>query len=444
MDSTTNRTSSSTSNNSSHRNVSRRGAIKALAATVCGMGLSSLATGAASADPEATPETLAALSDAESRMQAVERQLAEVGAELEATGLRVEETEGKIEETQTQIDKLQDEIDGKKKEIEGKEREIRETEKRIKEKQAEVELKQKRLADRMSSAYKAGSSSLLSVVLNASTMDELLSSVTYLDKIAERDRRQIEEVQALKAALEQERQKLEGQRQELENERQELEDRQEELESRKRDLVGLQSQLLEQRSALQAKQKEVSDLLASVDAEVKELMAKRDAEIQAAREEEARRAREAAEAAAAAAAAEAAAAAAENGYSGVPAPVAGDLRSNLVNYALSLLGVPYIWGGNYPEDGGTDCSGLINYAFRMCGYSVPRTTYTLKPACAEAGHLFYDPSQLQPGDIVFCNGDAHVMMYIGNGQAVHAPYPGTVVQIADFDVYGATGFGFPM
>lgn len=428
-----------TSSDTTSGNVTRRGALKALAATVCGLGLSSFASGVASADPEATPETLAALSDAQSRMEAVERQLSEVGAELEATGLRVEEAEGKISETQSQIDKLQTEIDEKKEEIDAKEREIRETEQRIKEKQKEVELKQKRLADRVSSAYKAGSSSLLSVVLNATTMDELLSSVTYLDKIAERDRRQIEEVQGLKAALEQERQKLEEQRQKLEDQRQELEDRQGELEDRKRELVSYQNQLLEQRSALQAKQKEVSDLLASVDSEVKDLMAKRDAEIEAAREEEARRAREAAEAAAAAAAA----AAAESGY-GVPAPVAGDLRSNLVNYALSLLGVPYIWGGNYPEDGGTDCSGLINYAFRMCGYSVPRTTYTLKPACAEAGHLFYDPSQLQPGDIVFCNGDAHVMMYIGNGQAVHAPYPGTVVQIADFDVYGTTGFGFPM
>ena len=382
MGGTSNGTSSGGSDTSS-RNVSRRGALKALAATLCGLGLSSFAPDVALADPQASQETLAALSDAQSRMEATERQLAEVGAELEATGLRVEETEGKIDETQAQIDKLQTEIDEKKKEIDSKEREISETEKRIKEKQAEVELKQKRLADRMSSAYKAGSSSLLSVVLNASTMDELLSSVTYLDKIAERDRRQIEEVQGLKAALEQERQKLEGQRRELEDERQALEDRQEEFEDRKRELVGLQNQLLEQKSALQAKQKEVSDLLASVDSEVKELMAKRDAEIEAAREEEARRAREAAEAAAAAAAA----AAAENGY-GVPAPVAGDLRSNLVNYALSLLGVPYIWGGNYPEDGGTDCSGLINYAFRMCGYRVPRTTYTLKPACAEAGHLF--------------------------------------------------------
>jgi cell wall-associated NlpC family hydrolase len=43
---------------------------------------------------------------------------------------------------------------------------------------------------------------------------------------------------------------------------------------------------------------------------------------------------------------------------------------------------------------------------------------------------------LQPGDLVFFDGDAHVAIYIGSGQVVHAPHTGAVVRIASLD-------GFP-
>jgi cell wall-associated NlpC family hydrolase len=47
-------------------------------------------------------------------------------------------------------------------------------------------------------------------------------------------------------------------------------------------------------------------------------------------------------------------------------------------------------------------------------------------------------SQIQPGDLVFFDGLGHVGIYIGNGQFVHAPHTGTVVQIASLSGYYAS------
>jgi cell wall-associated NlpC family hydrolase len=44
-------------------------------------------------------------------------------------------------------------------------------------------------------------------------------------------------------------------------------------------------------------------------------------------------------------------------------------------------------------------------------------------------------SALQPGDLVFFDGLAHVGIYIGGGQFIHAPHTGTVVQIATLSGY---------
>ena len=42
----------------------------------------------------------------------------------------------------------------------------------------------------------------------------------------------------------------------------------------------------------------------------------------------------------------------------------------------------------------------------------------------------YVPSdQLQPGDLVFFDGDGHVGMYIGGGEYVNAPHTGAVVRV---------------
>jgi cell wall-associated NlpC family hydrolase len=90
--------------------------------------------------------------------------------------------------------------------------------------------------------------------------------------------------------------------------------------------------------------------------------------------------------------------------------------------ARSVLGRPYVWGANGPS--GFDCSGLVQWSYAQAGISLPRTSQAQR----HAGHQV-PLSQARPGDLVVYRSDAsHVGLYAGNGQVIHAPYPGAPVR----------------
>lgn len=100
----------------------------------------------------------------------------------------------------------------------------------------------------------------------------------------------------------------------------------------------------------------------------------------------------------------------------------------VIQYAEQFLGVPYVWGGADPS--GFDCSGLMMYSFKNAlGIDLPRVAQDQQ----NVGDRI-DPSQVQPGDLVFKGMPAyHVGMYIGNGKWIEAPQTGDVVKIANYD-----------
>jgi peptidoglycan DL-endopeptidase CwlO len=104
--------------------------------------------------------------------------------------------------------------------------------------------------------------------------------------------------------------------------------------------------------------------------------------------------------------------------------------AGVVAIAEALIGVPYVYGGTSP-DGGFDCSGLVWYCYAQIGISLNRT-------CDYTPNVSWD--QLEPGDLVYSHGYGHVGIYIGGGMQIHAPYPGTCVQIGP--VYSPTGDGY--
>ncbi|MEU2544801.1 NlpC/P60 family protein [Streptomyces roseolus] len=90
--------------------------------------------------------------------------------------------------------------------------------------------------------------------------------------------------------------------------------------------------------------------------------------------------------------------------------------------ARSAVGKPYVWGATGPT--AFDCSGLMVWAYRQAGISLPRTSAAQRQAGRQV-----PLSQAQPGDLVTYRGDAsHVAIYAGNGQVIHAPYPGARVR----------------
>jgi len=96
-------------------------------------------------------------------------------------------------------------------------------------------------------------------------------------------------------------------------------------------------------------------------------------------------------------------------------------NSTLVDNALSLKGVPYVFGGTTKK--GFDCSGYTQYVYKGSGISLPRTSQ----AQFNTGSSV-KKDQLQTGDLVFfttyAKGASHVGIYIGGGNFVHASNSG--------------------
>lgn len=110
----------------------------------------------------------------------------------------------------------------------------------------------------------------------------------------------------------------------------------------------------------------------------------------------------------------------------------GDNNSNnigeqIVAFAKTFLGTPYVYGGNGPNC--FDCSGFTKYVYAHFGYSINRgATQQLSNGVA------ISRSQLQPGDLVFFRHNttkpvSHVGIYIGNNQFIHASTNSYQVQI---------------
>ncbi len=106
----------------------------------------------------------------------------------------------------------------------------------------------------------------------------------------------------------------------------------------------------------------------------------------------------------------------------------------VVKTAKSLLGMPYVYAGKSPSDGGFDCSGLTYYCFAQVGYTLNRISYQQ----ATQG-IYVANANKKAGDLIFYSIDGtgrvdHVGIYIGNGQMIHSPKPGDTVKIANIDV----------
>lgn len=103
-------------------------------------------------------------------------------------------------------------------------------------------------------------------------------------------------------------------------------------------------------------------------------------------------------------------------------------RQTIVLEAAGQIGRPYRYGGTTPD--GFDCSGLAQYVYAQAGVALPRSTGEQHGAGRRV-----KIGRAQPGDLLFyrfgkLTGVDHVAIYLGNGQAVHAPANGRRVIVA--------------
>jgi cell wall-associated NlpC family hydrolase len=119
------------------------------------------------------------------------------------------------------------------------------------------------------------------------------------------------------------------------------------------------------------------------------------------------------------------------GAAGAPGS-AGLSQSQLIKFltaAESRLGLPYVWGGDGPDQ--FDCSGLVQWSLAQAGVVMPRVAADQ----AQTGPLV-PVSRLAPGDLLFYHTDptapgyiSHVAIYLGDGKMLQAPEPGLDVEV---------------
>jgi cell wall-associated NlpC family hydrolase len=107
------------------------------------------------------------------------------------------------------------------------------------------------------------------------------------------------------------------------------------------------------------------------------------------------------------------------------APAASSASATAVSSAMSKIGAPYRWGATGPN--AFDCSGLVTWAFKNAGVSLPRTSRAMSQVGTPVAK-----SDLRPGDLVFFYQPvSHVAIYIGGGKVVHASSTKSPVKVSD-------------
>ena len=108
-----------------------------------------------------------------------------------------------------------------------------------------------------------------------------------------------------------------------------------------------------------------------------------------------------------------------------PSELGTTLYENVLELASSLIGIPYVYGGNTPA--GFDCSGYINFVYSNSGMKIVRKS--------SLDYFLTDTTKVEnpvPGDVVFFKntyiaGISHMGIYIGDGQFIHAGSKGIEV-----------------
>ena len=270
---------------------------------------------------------------------------------------------------------------------------VKDAQQRIDEANAQLSNLQDKLGKRARSMYRSGQATFIDLILGSTSFDELVTNWDLLNDLNEDDAAMIQQTKDLRAQIEADKVVLEEQERIAAD--------------REDEAARIKAQAEETIVTLEA-------TLEQLDAEAQELLAK---------EQEEQRA------------AEAAAAAAQvrrtYAYSSGSAAAAIPSQGSVVDYALSRIGCPYVWGAAGPD--AFDCSGLVRWAYLQVGMSVPHQTEALYYAASARLPV----SEAQPGDVLWIsygdgyNGHVGIACNAGGTHYVHAPTFGAYVRDTD-------------
>ena len=283
----------------------------------------------------------------------------------------------------------------------------RENQLQLKVTRANLRIAQDSLAARLVSAYTSTQdNSTLSVLLGATSLDDLLNRIEAVNSTSQQDASIVQQVTSFKAAIQ--RHRIELQR----------------AHSEQRTIVA---QKAAQKQRIESQLASRRQLLSSIKGQIERIRAAEAAQQR-----------------------QFAAAARSRLSGGIQVPLADgvgisastpegstvappNVHGGVVGIAMHYLGVPYVWGGSTPR--GFDCSGFVAYVFAQIGVSLPHSSYAMFGMGTPISI-----GDLQPGDLVFFTGASHMGIYIGGGQFIHSPHTGDVVKISSLSGYYSSNF----
>lgn len=257
---------------------------------------------------------------------------------------------------------------------------------------------------RMKYMYEKGDDSYLELLMEATSVSDMLNKAEYVEKLYEYDRTLLQEYVDTKEEIAEIQTNLEQQKADLEADKADLVEQQTYLD-----------QLLTEKKAVSADYDAQIAAAKAQASKLKKAIAEEAKQIKKLQDEEARKK---------------ATAQVVNGTYTVKAfdtsiisnSAGSDLGKKIAMYGCQFIGNPYVPGGTSLTNG-ADCSGFIYRIYSDFGYKVPRNSYSLRSAGTAV-----DYANAQPGDVICYEG--HVAMYVGGGYIVHASTQKTGIKIS--------------
>ena len=335
---------------------------------------------------QAAPSTV---SDYNTLISELTSEESEVASKLEALQSDIKDNQNKtaelvteMEATQKTLVTLQDEI---------------ETLKEV------IARREDHLAEQARSVQVMGNTgNLISFVLSAESLDELVGKIDVVTKMVganrstikkqEEDKELVEEKEAETLVKQEEQQVLAA----------ELEANQSELEERKAEEETMLAEIASKKAVAQDERDRLLAQAAAAEARRRALASARTATVTVASSNTSSSANRGTVTPSSSPAA-------------APAPAPAANNGSLLGIAHSLKGVRYVYGGS--TTAGFDCSGFTRHVFQQAGRSIPRSAAAQYSATSRVSR-----AQAQPGDLIFFSlagrGVNHVGIYLGGGNFI--------------------------
>jgi peptidoglycan DL-endopeptidase CwlO len=311
-----------------------------------------------------------------------------------------QELETKVENLDNQIVAVMKQIDNNKNNIEKTGEDIKLTQVDLEKLEKNIICHQDLFNKRIRAMYINGIDSYLAVLLQADGLNDFISRVDTVKKIAGFDKEIISDLSDKKDIISKKRQDLDNENYQLLTLKADNEKKLAKLNSDKADQTKLIASLKDKEKLLVVADTAATKLVTSAENKVQQI---RDAAPRISR-----------------------------GTSAIASKSASS--DSIVAYASNFLGTPYAWGGNGPST--FDCSGFTCYVYAHFGVQLPRIAADQQTVGTEVSR-----DHLRPGDLVFFGSPArHVGIYVGNECYIHAPRTGDVVKISSLaDRYDYSG-----